>query len=211
MIGRLIGQVVHAEQDDGIVVDIGGVGYELTVPLGTVGRAATDADGKTTLYVHTHAREDALVLFGFATESDRVAFRTLIGVSSVGPKTAIAVLSVLPAPELARAISAKDVGKLTSVPGIGNKTAERLMLELRDKFAVSAAIASVNGTAPVGAVPSATAARAPSGNSDLLLSALTRMGYRPSEAERAVTTLGGRVTEVPLADALREALALLAK
>jgi Holliday junction DNA helicase RuvA len=208
MIGRLVGHVVAAEEVDAVVLDVGGVGYELTVPLGTVGRATTDGEGRTTLFVHTHAREDALVLFGFATESDRVAFRTLIGVSSVGPKTAIAVLSVLPGPELARAISAKDVGKLTSVPGIGKKTAERLLLELRDKIAVTGAMAAPSPASRTGTAP---AAPPTSGNGELLVSALTRMGYRPSEAERAVTTLGARVSDMPLADAVREALAFLAK
>lgn len=212
MIGRLTGQVVTAEQDDGIVVDVGGVGYELTVPLGTVGRAATTPEGKTTLFVHTHAREDALVLFGFATESDRIAFRTLIGVSSVGPKTAIALLGMLPAPDLARAIAAKDVSKLTSVPGIGKKTAERLLLELRDKLAVATLGSAGSAPGKVGAAePDAGAVRGPGGNAELVVSALTRMGYRPAEAERAVQALGPEVTEAPLADSLREALALLAK
>src|SRR5579859_1351934 len=136
MIGRLTGKVLAEEGDGTVVVDVGGVGYELSVPLGTVGRATVGAAGDATFYVHTHAREDALSLFGFATEPDRLAFRTLIGVSSVGPKTALAVLSALPAAELGRAIAAKDLGKLTSIPGIGKKTAERLVLELRDKLVV---------------------------------------------------------------------------
>src|ERR1700722_10964258 len=112
MIGRLTGRVVTEEQADGaVVVDVSGVGYELLVPLGTLGRARSDEGGFATFFVHTHAREDALILFGFAHESDRTAFRTLIAVSNVGPKTALAVLSALPADELAKAIASKDVVK----------------------------------------------------------------------------------------------------
>src|SRR5580700_7839193 len=98
MIGRLTGRVIAQEEDGAVVVDVGGVGYELTAPLGTVGRAEETNDGRVTLFVHTHAREDALQLFGFASEADRLAFRTLISVSNVGPKTAVAVLSALPGP-----------------------------------------------------------------------------------------------------------------
>src|ERR1700720_88600 len=129
MIGRVTGEVVAQEPEGAIVVDVGGVGYELFAPLGAAGRAAVDEGGRTTFYVHTHAREDALTLFGFATEADRGAFRTLIGVSNVGPKTALAVLGVLPADALANVIASKDLAKLTGIPGIGKKTAERLVLE----------------------------------------------------------------------------------
>jgi Holliday junction DNA helicase RuvA len=208
MIGRLTGKVVAQEADGAVVMDVHGVGYELLVPLGTVGRAAVDpADGRATLWVHTHAREDALTLFGFATESDRLAFRTLIGVSSVGPKTAIAVLSALPAAELARTIAAKDLGRLTRISGIGKKTAERLVLELRDKLELSATQAAADRPArPAGAeVAQAADAR------ELLAGALTRMGYRPAEAERAIASLGDRVDHGALPDLVREALALLAK
>ncbi|WP_394825202.1 Holliday junction branch migration protein RuvA [Pendulispora albinea] len=207
MIGRLTGKVIAHEEDGAIVVDVAGVGYELTVPLGTVGRAQTDEGGRTTLYVHTHAREDLLVLFGFATLADRVAFRTLIGVSSVGPKTAIALLSVLPATELGRAIANKDLTKLTSVPGIGKKTAERLLLELQDKIGIAGAVAGATAVAAAASGPASKAATA----AELTVSALTRMGYRPAEAERAVNILGKKVDSVPLAEAVREALALLAK
>ncbi|WP_394845717.1 Holliday junction branch migration protein RuvA [Pendulispora brunnea] len=207
MIGRLTGKVLAHEEDGAIVVDVAGVGYEVTVPLGTVGRASTDDTGRTTLYVHTHAREDQLVLFGFATIADRVAFRTLIGVSSVGPKTAIAVLGALPAPDLARAISAKDVSKLTSVPGIGKKTAERLLLELRDKIALAGVVPTTDG-APTARAPQAAPALS---TAELTISALTRMGYKQTEAERAVNALGDKADKAPLTEVVREALALLAK
>jgi len=206
MIGRLTGKVTQ-EDDGNVVIDVNGVGYELVVPLGTVGRAPTDAEGRSTLYVHTHVREDIFSLFGFASEGDRVAFRTLIGVSSVGPKTAIAVLSALPAPDLGQAIARKELGKLTSITGIGKKTAERLLLELKDKVAILEA-AGPRGTAAANAAPVGTA---PSSTGDLLARALVNMGYRQGEADRAIEQLGAKLGELPLPELLKEALAVLSK
>jgi Holliday junction DNA helicase RuvA len=181
-----------------VVVDVGGVGYELVTPIGAVGRLGGDA-GIVTFFVHTHVREDALLLYGFATDADRVAFRALISVSNVGPKTAIAVLSALPGPELARTIANRDVPKLTSISGVGKKTAERLVLELRDKLSLEGALGTV-----------AAPAVAPKG-SELLIGALVNMGYKQAEAERAVTALGERVGSAPVADLVREALVVLAR
>jgi len=199
MIGRLTGRVVH-EEPDSVVLDVQGVGYEITVPLGTLGRAPR-TDAGVTLFVHTHVREDALALFGFASENDRSVFRTLIGISNVGPKTAIGVLSVLPAEELARAVTHGDVARLTSIPGVGKKTAERLVLELKDKLAAKLAPPTI----------AAAASRPPSGQGEMLRDALVRMGYRPNEAERALATLADRVEAQPLGQSVREALALLSK
>ncbi len=205
MIGRLTGKVF--EEDDGTtVLDVNGVGYELVTPLGTIGRSKTDADGRVTLYVHTHVREDQLSLFGFASEGDRLAFRTLIGVSSVGPKTAIAVLSALPAHELGQAIARKELGKLTSISGIGKKTAERLLLELKDKLPVLQAATPRTDT-----VGTPIAAPTASSNAELLARALVNMGYKSGEADRAIDQLGGKVVELPLPDLLKEALAVLSK
>ena len=207
MIGRLTGRVTQ-EDDGNVVVDVQGVGYELVVPLGTVGRAPTDAEGRATLFVHTHVREDVLSLFGFATEGDRLAFRTLIGVSSVGPKMAIQVLSALPAHDLGQAIARKELGKLTSITGIGKKTAERLLLELKDK------VPMLQAGGPRGAVSGADTAPitvAPSSTGDLLARALVNMGYRQGEADRAIEQLGGKVGELPLPELLKEALAALSK
>ncbi len=204
MIGRLTGKVI--EEDDGTtVIDVNGVGYELTVPIGTIGRAKTDADGNVTLFVHTHVREDQISLFGFASEGDRLAFRTLIGVSSVGPKTAIAVLSALPAHELGQAIARRELGKLTAINGIGKKTAERLLLELKDKLPVLQAAPPRAPGAPIPASPPS------SSNGDVLARALVNMGYRASEAERAVEQLGPKLVELPLPDLIKEALAVLSK
>ncbi len=207
MIGRLTGKAI--EEDDGTtVLDVNGVGYELVIPLGTIGRSKTDAEGRVTLYVHTHVREDQLSLFGFASEGDRLAFRTLIGVSSVGPKTAIAVLSALPAHELGQAIARKELGKLTSISGIGKKTAERLLLELKDKLPILQAAPPHPGAGVVGTSNTAGPA---SSNAELLSRALVNMGYKSGEAERAIEQLGGKIVELPLPDLLKEALAVLSK
>jgi Holliday junction DNA helicase RuvA len=202
MIGRLTGLPLE-DSDGALVVDVSGVGYEVLVPQGTVGRATRTADGAATFHVHTHVREDQITLFGFASESERLAFRTLISIPNVGPKTALSVLSALPAAELARAIAAKDVKRLTDVPGIGKKTAERLVLELRDKLPVLT-------TEPIAAPPAKGVAR-PASARDALLSALVNMGYRAVEAERAVASLEGRLDGTPIAELVRDALVLLAK
>lgn len=205
MIGRLTGRVME-EADGTTVIDVRGVGYELVTPLGTIGRAKADEEGNITLFVHTHVREDQISLFGFASDADRLAFRTLIGVSNVGPKTAIAVLSALPAHELGQAIARKELGKLTSISGIGKKTAERLLLELKDKLPILQAAAPAprserTNTAPV----------APSSTEELLSRALVNMGYKAGEADRAIEQLGGKMVELPLPDLLKEALAVLSK
>jgi len=205
MIGRLTGKVAAQEPEGAVVVDVGGVGYEVFVPVGTAGRAAVDESGRTMFYVHTHVREEAFTLFGFATEADRGAFRTLIGVSNVGPKTALAVLGVLPADDLANVIASKDLAKLTGIPGIGKKTAERLVLELRDRLSRPAAAASAVGASSPTKTPGAGHPR------DLLVGALTRMGYRPAEAERAAAALAPRLGTDSLPDLVREALGILAK
>ena len=206
MIGRLVGRIVEDSADGTLVLDVRGVGYELTVPLGTVGRAtpdaAPDAEGAITLFVHTHVREDAFVLYGFATREDRAVFRQLIGLSNIGPKIALSILGALPVAELASAVHHGEVAKLTRVPGVGKKTAERIVLELKDKVLAPPPLAGAPAPAPR---PAARGAKA-----ELLHGALTRMGYRPAEAERAVVALGARVEAEPLADLVREALSVLA-
>jgi Holliday junction DNA helicase RuvA len=208
MIGRLTGKVVAQEADGGVLIDVGGVGYELAVPLGTLGRVHTDDGGRVTLWVHTHVREDALSLFGFADSAERAAFRMLIGVSNVGPKIAVAVLGALPVGELARAVARRDLGAMTGIPGVGKKIAERLLLELRDKLTVPA-------TPPGGAAARAGAgARDEMTGVERLRGALTGMGFKPGEADRAIATLGERgerSRDAPFEELLREALALLAK
>lgn len=204
MIGRLTGRVVAAEADGAAVLDAGGVGYEVSVPLGTMGRVRPDESGRVTLWIHTHVREDALALFGFADEAERAAFRALLGVSNVGPKIAVAVLGALPAAELARAVARQDLAAMKGIPGVGKKIAERLLLELRDKLHF------VANAVPGAAIPPPPQRKGSEGE-ERLRSALVGMGFKPAEADRAVTTLGERVDTAPIDALLREALALLAR
>jgi len=197
MIGWLRGRLQSDEPGGSIVLDVSGVGYELIAPLGSVGRARSTGD-EIELFVHTHVREDALDLYGFANETERRVFRLLLGIPNVGPKTAVGVLSALTVEELAAAVQAGNLPRLSKVPGIGKKTAERLVLELRDKLEGL----SSSGSTSNPAVPSADAR-------GRLLSALTNMGYRSGEAEKAVASLGAKVDEMPLGELLKEALARL--
>jgi Holliday junction DNA helicase RuvA len=204
MIGRLTGRVAAQEGDGAVVLDVGGVGYEVTVPQGTLGRAHVDDAGRVTIWVHTHVREDALALFGFSDDVERQAFRTLLGVSNVGPKIAVAVLGALPAAELSRAVARRDLSALTSITGVGKRIAERLLLELRDKLVTAPSPATKAGGREAGGAP-------PVGPADRLRGALLGMGFRQAEADRAVLALESRVASAPLEDLLVEALALLAK
>jgi Holliday junction DNA helicase RuvA len=197
MIGWLRGRVVAEEPTGALLVAVNGVGYEVNAPLGTAGRAHVEG-GELELFVHTHVREDALDLFGFASELERRTFRVLLGVPNVGPKTALGVLSALSVTELGRAVHAGDLARLSKVPGIGKKTAERFVLELKDKLP---AMVTDDPAAPP---------RAPASDAKLrLMSALTNMGYKASEAERAVDGLGSKVEHVPIGELLKEALAFL--
>ncbi len=183
MIGRLQGQVVHDEATGSLILDVNGVGYELLCPIGTVGRCRTGGEpaNEIALFVHTNLRQDALELFGFASLSERAAFRQLTSVPNVGPKLALAVLNVLPAAELAQVIDAEDKVRLSKVPGVGKKTAERLVLELRGKLPAAAQAEAGSNSSP----------SPPSGgpSSDKLIAALTGLGYRAAEAERAAKAL----------------------
>lgn len=182
MIGRLVGKVVREDDDFVLVVDVSGVGYDVHAPLGTRGRA--EKQGEITLHVHTHVREDIFALYGFATLEDRAAFRSLLSVSSIGPKSAISILSVLPAGELGRAIEGQEVKTLTSISGVGKKTAERILLELQGKIIPSGGGGKL--------APRAAAAKTPAfeGQALALHSALMNLGYKAPEAERGVTALG---------------------
>ena len=199
MIGRLRGVIV-ADDPPTLTVDVKGVGYEVSSPVGTTGRAR-QADGEVELWIHTVLRSDALELFGFASQLERSVFRQLISVPNVGPRTALGVLSALPVGDLVQAVQAGDLPRLTRVPGVGKKTAERLVLELRGKLPTDELGSFVAGPEPAAARPSDAKSR--------LVTALTNMGYRSAEAERAVQTLGPRVGIEPLSTLLRDALALL--
>jgi holliday junction DNA helicase RuvA len=200
LIGRLTGRIVEDAVDGTVVLDVAGVGYEVAVPLGTVGRAAPDPAGAVTLFIHTHVREDALLLYGFASLDERAAFRHLISVSNIGPKIAMSILGAMSVGELSAAIARGETARMTKVPGVGKKTAERVVLELKDKL-----------LAPPPAHPHAAPPPRVGGSAkaELLHGALTRMGFRPAEAERAIAALGAKVEETPLPELIREALAVL--
>lgn len=206
MIGRLTGIIVEEQADGTVVLDVQGVGYEVLVPLGTVGRLrANHPQGPITLHIHTHVREDIFQLFGFASADDRSTFRVLLSVSSIGPKTAISILSALPASELASVIARKELARLVAINGIGKRTAERLLLELRDKLTATA----TEGRSALPYVPSAPTA--PGTPRAVILSALTNLGYKMAEAERAVDALGDKIRTDAVPDLIRESLAFLRK
>ncbi|MEW6690706.1 MAG: Holliday junction branch migration protein RuvA [Pseudomonadota bacterium] len=187
MIGRLTGKLA-AKHPPQVLLDVGGVAYELDVPMSTFyGLPATGE--AVTLHTHLVVREDAHVLYGFATLEERAAFRQLIRISGVGARTALAVLSGLSVAELAGAVTMQDAARLTKVPGIGKKTAERLLLELKGK------IVETEGK------PAATAA------SDIL-NALVGLGYSEKEALGAIK---GLPPGIAVAEGIRAALKALAK
>lgn len=205
MIGRLVGRVVHEDPTGSVILDVGGVGYELLCPLGTVGRAQRSEPGldETVLYVHTNLRQDALELFGFSGREERATFRQLTHVPNVGPKLALSVLNVFSALELAQVIDDEDKVRLSKVPGVGKKTAERLVLELKGKLPRANAELSPS-------VPGATT-RSQGQLAERLVTALTGLGYRPAEAERACKTLmDGPDADADLSSLLRKALKILA-
>lgn len=191
--------------DGAVVLDVGGVGYDVSVPLGALGKLPS-APEPVTLHVHTHVREDAFSLFGFASAEDRAAFRVLLGISSVGPKLALAILSHLDAGELARAVAREDGSRFKGIPGVGKKIADRLLLELRDKVGFLATAGSGSSSGSVAAPFPSGGAPAFSGALGQVHSALIGMGFKPSEAERAVTLISKSAEGKAVDALLREAL-----
>jgi holliday junction DNA helicase RuvA len=195
MIGFLRGLLIQKNPQE-LLLDVGGVGYRVLVPISTFCKLG-DLGTEARLHIHTHVREDQFVLYGFATSPEQELFEKLIAVSGVGPKVALGVLSGIEADELVHAIRANDVVRLTRVPGVGKKTAERLILELKDKLASFHA----DTEAPRPVSPQRTD----------LLSALSNLGYSPSEAERAATEALRLQPEATLGDLLREALRIISR
>lgn len=197
MIGRLRG-LLAAKTPPQVLVDVQGVGYELDVPMSSF-YALPPLGEPVTLLTHFVVREDAQQLYGFLTESERAGFRQLIRISGVGPKMALALLSGLSVAELAQAVAAQDARRLVKVPGIGKKTAERLLLELKDKLAPALG-------QPAGSVPGAAGAAPGDAQADIL-QALVALGYSEREAQAAVKALppGSGV-----ADGIKHALRALA-
>jgi len=199
MIALLTGELAQRSPEQ-IILDVNGVGYRLQVPLSTF--YALPENGKIQLRVHTHVKEDAIQLFGFLTEAEKDLFALLISVSGVGPKLAITILSHIPAAELALALSQGDVVRLTAIPGIGKKSAERLVLELQDKaarFAIAGTIHPAEAQKPL----------AENSHEDAL-SALINLGYKETLARKALKSLK-IAPGTSLEEILKAALKILVK
>jgi holliday junction DNA helicase RuvA len=192
MIGRLNGILLEKNPPQ-ILLDVQGVGYELDVPMSTFYNLPALHE-KVVLHTHFVVREDAQLLYGFATSEERIAFRQLLKISGVGPKLALSVLSGLSLGDLSLAVANKDAGRLTKIPGVGKKTAERLLLELQGKFTATGA-----GTSSV--TPASSSA------SDIV-NALQALGYNDKEADWAAKQLP---KETNVSDGIRQALKLLSK
>jgi Holliday junction DNA helicase RuvA len=199
MIALLTGNLAFRSPEQ-IIVDVAGVGYRLQVPLSTF--YALPEEGNVQLQVYTHVKEDSIHLFGFATVTEKDLFSLLISVSGVGPKLAITTLSHIPGDELALALSEGDIPRLVAIPGIGKKSAERLVLELQDKasaYAVSAAIPASGGKVST-----------PKDFQQDALSALVNLGYKEAQAKRALGAVQ-RPPDTPLEEILKAALQILLK
>lgn len=195
MIASIRGTITRKAADY-CIVDVAGVGYQVFVPLSTFCNVP-EPGGEVMLHVHTHLREDSLSLFGFLTEPEKEMFLLLMSVSGIGPKLALAVLSSLPVPELCCALQASDDARLCAVPGIGKKTAARMVLELKDKIG---AVSPGKGDLPAGASP---------GGLEDILSALVNLGYKRAQAEEAAKKAMQRRPGMSMEDMIREALTLL--
>ena len=191
MIGRLTGILLEKNPPQ-ILLDVQGVAYELDVPMSTFYNLPALHE-RVVLHTHLVVREDAHLLYGFASNDERVAFRQLLKISGVGPKLALSVLSGLSLNDLAVAVANKEAGRLTKIPGVGKKTAERLLLELQGKFTVT--------------ISGSTSRAAPMQGSDIV-NALLALGYSEKEADWAVKQLPA---EVGVSDGIRQALKLLSK
>lgn len=178
MIGRLKGTIEHREADGSVIVDVGGVGYEVFVPLGTPGLVRPEPGQAVMLHIHTHVREDAMTLFGFATVNDRAAFRALLKVSSIGPKLALAIIGVMDASELHDAVARQDKVAFKGIAGVGRRTIERILVDLQGKLEFAA---GAKTGVRLRAIPGRSDSAA-----DAVVGALVQMGYKRGEAETAV-------------------------
>jgi holliday junction DNA helicase RuvA len=198
MIARLSGTLLDKAADT-VIVDVGGVGYLVHLSLQSMSRLPPEGS-RVDLRTYTHVREDALQLYGFAGEDEERLFHLLIGVSGVGPRLALNVLSGMPAAELAEAIVQSEIARLTRISGVGKKTAERLVVELKDKLK----------TAGISLRPAAPTPIQLSGGG-ALISALVNLGYKPAAAERTADVVRRSLgVSAPVEDQLREALRLIA-
>ncbi len=201
MIAFLSGKLIEKHANTAIV-DVGGVGYEVSIPLTTfyeLGEPGSDVQ----LRIYTSVREDAIQLFGFTTARDRDLYLKLISVQGIGPRSGIAMLSGMSTDEIVAAIRANNLARLTSIPGVGRKTAERLVVELRDKVGDMAVTATGEGASTAGLPSDAVF--------DDALSALLNLGYQKSAAEKALSQAANEGTEITVQKLLRRSLQLLAK
>ena len=190
MIGKVTGKLIERHPPQ-VIVDVHGIGYEIDVPMSTFYQLPASGND-VTLYTHLVVREDAHLLYGFASEQERYVFRQLLKISGVGARTALSVLSGLSVADLYDAVSAQDSARLIKVPGIGKKTAERLLLELKDKLDVTVIKTAVAGGGYTGDI----------------LNALLALGYNDKEAAWGVRQLPGGIA---VAEGIRQALKLLSK
>ena len=206
MIAHLSGTLL-AKQATSVILDVGGVGYEVTIPLSTF-YDLEEIGSTAKLRIYTYVREDSLQLFGFRTLRERELFLKLISVGGIGPKLGITILSGMSADEIILSIRTNNLGRLTSIPGIGKKTAERIVIELRDK------IAALSGPQP-DEDPGSRASRAAVSSADAInddaLSALLNFGYQKSAAEKALNSAMQEGGEITVETLLRRSLRLLAK
>lgn len=197
MIARLSGTLIE-KGGDTVVLDVQGVGYLVHLSLQSMGKLPPEG-GRAQLRTYTHVREDALQLFGFLTVEEEELFHLLISVSGVGPRLALNILSGMPATELASAILHGEFARLTKISGVGKKTAERLVLELKDKIKTSGLLGARSSQPPP-----------PTAAGEALLSALINLGYRPAAAERTAEAVRRSLgPAAPLEEQLREALRLI--
>jgi Holliday junction DNA helicase RuvA len=199
MIALLSGRIVE-KVPSRVIVDVSGVGYDVLVPLSTF-YVLGDAGVPVTLRIHTHVREEVIALYGFATALELELFERLIAINGVGPKLALAVLSGIEPAELIRAIRAQDVARLTRIPGVGKKTAERIGLELKDRLPVSVAALG----------HAAAAARPEDQRRGDLISALLNLGYHHAVAEKAIDRAIAAAPDAPFERLLRDALKSMMK
>ena len=202
MIAYLSGKLLE-KQTNTAIVDVGGVGYEVSIPLSTfyeLGEVGSDVE----LRIYTHVREDAIQLFGFKTARERALYLRLISVQGIGAKSGITMLSGMSADEIIMAIRTNDLARLTSIPGVGRKTAERLVIELRDK------VGELSGDGTALDAASRTALPA-DGVFEDALSALVNLGYQRAAAEKALQKAAQEGTEISVQKLLRRSLQILAK
>ena len=201
MIGRLTGTVVHCRPDE-LLLDVAGVGYEVRIPLSTFYVLSGGGSKSASVHVHTHVREDAFQLYGFATRDERATFCQLISISGVGPRLALATLSGIGVDELRAAVVQRDLKRLQSIPGIGTKTAERVLLEVRYMLEVGASDRPAAGDDDPALRP---------GVDTDAVSALTNLGYSQQIASRAVGQVVESQPDAGLEIILKEALASLVR